>query len=74
MVGDEQVSGLLLELFSEEIPAFMQKNAEEGYLNIFTKIFEENEIFAKVQVFVGPRRITLHATHLPKITLQRGRN
>lgn len=69
MVGDEQVSELLLELFSEEIPAFMQKNAEEGYLNIFTKIFEENEIFAKVQVFVGPRRITLHATHLPKITL-----
>lgn len=69
MVGDEQVSELLLELFSEEIPAFMQKNAEEGYLNIFTKIFEENEIFAKVQVFAGPRRITLHATHLPKITL-----
>ncbi|MFV0250685.1 MAG: glycine--tRNA ligase subunit beta [Rickettsia aeschlimannii] len=63
------MSELLLELFSEEIPAFMQKNAEEGYLNIFTKIFEENEIFAKVQVFVGPRRITLHATHLPKITL-----
>nr|WP_256621294.1 glycine--tRNA ligase subunit beta [Rickettsia sp. TH2014] len=47
----------------------MQKNAEEGYLNIFTKIFEENEIFAKVQAFVGPRRITLYATHLPKVTL-----
>ncbi|CAK6510014.1 MAG: Glycine--tRNA ligase beta subunit [Rickettsia helvetica] len=69
MVGDERVSELLLELFSEEIPALMQKNAEEGYLDIFTKIFEENEIFAKVQVFVGPRRITLHATHLPKVTL-----
>ncbi len=69
MVGDERVSELLLELFSEEIPALMQKNAEEGYLNIFTKIFEENEIFAKVQVFAGPRRITLHATHLPKVTL-----
>lgn len=63
------MSELLLELFSEEIPAFLQKNAEEGYLNIFTKIFEENEIFAKVQVFAGPRRITLHATHLPKVTL-----
>ncbi|HJD59959.1 MAG TPA: glycine--tRNA ligase subunit beta [Rickettsia endosymbiont of Omalisus fontisbellaquei] len=63
------MSELLLELFSEEIPALMQKNAEEGYLNIFTKIFEENEIFAKVQVFAGPRRITLHATHLPKVTL-----
>jgi len=63
------VSELLLELFSEEIPAFMQKNAEEGYLNIFTKIFEENEIFAKVKVFAGPRRITLHATHLPKVIL-----
>lgn len=63
------MSELLLELFSEEIPAFMQKNAEEGYLNIFTKIFEENEIFAKLQVFSGPRRITLYATHLPKVTL-----
>lgn len=69
MVGDERVSELLLELFSEEIPALMQKNAEEDYLNIFTKIFEENEIFAKVQVFAGPHRITLHATHLPKVTL-----
>ncbi|GAA5251934.1 glycine--tRNA ligase subunit beta [Candidatus Rickettsia kedanie] len=63
------MSELLLELFSEEIPAFMQKNAEEGYLNIFTHIFAESEIFAKVQVFAGPRRITLHATHLPKVTL-----
>lgn len=63
------MSELLLELFSEEIPAFMQKDAEEGYLNIFMKIFEENEIFAKIQVFSGPRRITLHATHLPKVTL-----
>lgn len=69
MVGDKQVSELLLELFSEEIPSFMQKNAEEGYLNIFTKIFEENEIFAKVQIFAGPRRITLHATHLPRVTM-----
>ncbi|KDO02593.1 glycine--tRNA ligase subunit beta [Rickettsia tamurae] len=65
------MSELLLELFSEEIPALMQKNAEEGYLNIFTKIFEENEIFAKVQVFAGPRRIMLHATHLPKVTLSK---
>lgn len=63
------MSELLLELFSEEIPAFMQKDAEEGYLNIFTKIFEENEIFVKIQVFSGPRRITLYATHLPKVTL-----
>ncbi|HJD55269.1 MAG TPA: glycine--tRNA ligase subunit beta [Rickettsia endosymbiont of Pyrocoelia pectoralis] len=65
------MSELLLELFSEEIPSFMQKNAEEGYLNIFTKIFEENEILAKVQIFAGPRRITLHATHLPKVSLSK---
>lgn len=71
MVGVKQVSELLLELFSEEIPAFMQKNAEEGYLNIFTKIFEENEIFAKVQVFSGPRRITVYVTHLPKAILSK---
>ncbi|WP_342269771.1 glycine--tRNA ligase subunit beta [Rickettsia endosymbiont of Orchestes rusci] len=63
------MSALLLELFSEEIPAFMQRTAEEAYLNIFTKIFEEQEIFAKIQVFSGPRRITAHITHLPKSIL-----
>jgi glycyl-tRNA synthetase beta chain len=63
------MSELLLELFSEEIPAFMQKTAEEAYLNIFTKIFEEQEIFAKAQVFSGARRITVHVTHLPQSIL-----
>ncbi|WP_341793094.1 MULTISPECIES: glycine--tRNA ligase subunit beta [unclassified Rickettsia] len=63
------MSALLLELFSEEIPAFMQRTAEEAYLNIFTKIFEEQKIFAKIQVFSGPRRITAHITHLPKSIL-----
>ncbi|MFY9589265.1 glycine--tRNA ligase subunit beta [Rickettsia endosymbiont of Halotydeus destructor] len=63
------MSELLLELFSEEIPAFMQKGAEEAYLSIFTKIFEEQEIFAKVQVFSGSRRITVHVTHLPQAIL-----
>lgn len=63
------MSELLLELFSEEIPAFMQKTAEEAYLNIFTKIFEEQEIFTKVQVFSGARRITIHVTHLPQSIL-----
>ncbi len=59
---------LILELFSEEIPAMMQKKAEEGYKAIFSKHLQENSIgFDILEVFVGPRRITLHVTGLPAL-------
>ncbi|OZG31657.1 glycine--tRNA ligase subunit beta [Rickettsia endosymbiont of Culicoides newsteadi] len=60
------MSELLLELFSEEIPALMQKNAAEVYKTIFTTILQESEIVADVQVFIGPRRIAIYITNLPK--------
>ena len=60
------MSELLLELFSEEIPATMQKNAAEGYKTIFTTILQENEIIADTRVYVGPRRIAIHITNLPE--------
>ncbi|MDR0296579.1 MAG: glycine--tRNA ligase subunit beta [Rickettsia sp.] len=60
------MSKLLLELFSEEIPALMQKNAAESYKTIFTTILQENELVADVQVYVGSRRIAVHITNLPK--------
>lgn len=59
---------LLLELFSEEIPAMMQGKAAEGYREIFTRHFKENNItFENLRVFIGPRRVTLLATGLPEI-------
>jgi glycyl-tRNA synthetase beta chain len=60
------MSELLLELFSKEIPALMQKNAAEAYKTIFTTILQESEIVADVQVFIGPRRIAIYITNLPK--------
>lgn len=60
---------LLLELFSEEIPALMQKNAEEAYLIIFEKILLENVVTAKIKTFVGPRRLSIYITELPEFIL-----
>ncbi|WP_375326546.1 glycine--tRNA ligase subunit beta [Candidatus Tisiphia endosymbiont of Nemotelus uliginosus] len=61
------MSELLLELFSEEIPALMQKNAAEAYKNIFISLLQENEISAEVQVYIGPRRLTVYIPNLPNI-------
>lgn len=61
------MSELILELFSEEIPAFMQKNAEEAYFEIFSRHLKSNEIvFKNIRVFSGPRRITVYINGLPK--------
>lgn len=60
------MSELLLELFSEEIPALMQKNAVESYKTIFTTILQESELVSDVQLYVGSRRIAVHITNLPK--------
>ncbi|WP_341758541.1 glycine--tRNA ligase subunit beta [Candidatus Tisiphia endosymbiont of Ditula angustiorana] len=60
------MSELLLELFSEEIPALMQKNAAESYKTLFTTILQDSRITGDVQVFIGPRRITVYITNLPK--------
>ncbi|MFK7973553.1 MAG: glycine--tRNA ligase subunit beta [Rickettsiaceae bacterium] len=60
------MSELLIELFSEEIPALMQKKASQGYHDIFTKgLQEQNLDFDTLSVYVGPRRITIHVTGVP---------
>jgi glycyl-tRNA synthetase beta chain len=61
------MSELLVELFSEEIPALMQKNAEESYVTIFSKSFLDNKVsHDDIKVFIGPRRIAIHVTGLSK--------
>lgn len=63
------MSELLIELFCEEIPAVMQKNAETAYLEIFTKYFQEKEIgFKEIKVFITPRRIAICLMGLDKET------
>ena len=59
------MSELLIELFCEEIPAMMQKKAEIAYVDIFKKYFQNKEIgFGDIEIFIGPRRIVVHASGL----------
>jgi len=63
------MSELLIELFSEEIPAVMQARAEKSYLDIFARYFQEKKInFAGLKVFIGPRRITIYVAEIDKET------
>ena len=64
------MSELILELYTEEIPAFMQKKAEEAYHTIFTNTFEAEDImYQSLSVYVGPRRLVLHVQGLPDKSL-----
>ncbi len=57
---------LLLELFSEEIPARMQRQAAEDLKRLVTNaLVERNLIYEGAQSFVTPRRLTLHVVGLP---------
>ncbi|HEY0203142.1 MAG TPA: glycine--tRNA ligase subunit beta, partial [Acetobacteraceae bacterium] len=55
---------LLLELFSEEIPARMQARAADDLARLVTEALAALSP-AAVQVFYGPRRIALAATVAP---------
>ncbi len=60
------MSELILELFSEEIPAMMQQQAIAGYKIIFEKYFKQHEIsHGEINLYATPRRITLHVQDLP---------
>lgn len=62
------MSELLLELFSEEIPAMMQGKAAVAYKEIFIKYFAANKIeFRDIEVNVGPRRLSIYVNGLPSI-------
>jgi glycyl-tRNA synthetase beta chain len=57
---------LLLELFSEEIPARMQRQAAEDLKRLVTKALLDAELhYGGAQSFVTPRRLTLHVVGLP---------
>ena len=57
---------LLLELFSEEIPARMQRQAVEDLKRLVTDaLIERNLLYEGAQSFVTPRRLTLHVVGLP---------
>jgi glycyl-tRNA synthetase beta chain len=59
------MSELILELYSEEIPALAQQPAADGFTEIFTSFCNKQNIkFAKVESFSGPCRITLRITGL----------
>ncbi|HEY0395256.1 MAG TPA: glycine--tRNA ligase subunit beta [Candidatus Elarobacter sp.] len=58
---------LLLELFSEEIPARMQAAAAEQLRTTITaRLTEERLQFARAEAFVTPRRLTLVVDGLPR--------
>ena len=58
---------LLLELFSEEIPARMQKRAADDFNKlIIYKLNKANLVFSNTKCFVTPRRIALVVDGLPE--------
>jgi glycyl-tRNA synthetase beta chain len=58
---------LLLELFSEEIPARMQRQAAEDLKRLVTNALVDASLtYEGAQAFVTPRRLTLHVVGLPE--------
>jgi glycyl-tRNA synthetase beta chain len=60
------MADLLLELFSEEIPARMQKRASEDLQKLITDALAKEEVFGDgARAFATPRRLTLAIAGLP---------
>ena len=58
---------LLLELFSEEIPARMQPRAEADLARLLGQAFKAGGLkFKAIETFSTPRRLVAHVTGLPK--------
>jgi glycyl-tRNA synthetase beta chain len=58
---------LLLELFSEEIPARMQRQAAEDLKRLVTgALVDANVVYEGAQAFATPRRLSLHVVGLPE--------
>ena len=63
------MADLLLELFSEEIPARMQARAAEDLKRLVTdRLVESGLTYAAAAAFATPRRLVLSLTGLPKVT------
>ena len=64
------MSDFLLEIFSEEIPAGMQKAAAENFLKIAAEIFAKNNLTfdnSQIKTFITPRRLTLYIYRLDTV-------
>jgi glycyl-tRNA synthetase beta chain len=61
-----------LELFSEEIPAILQKNSRTVLLDNFQKLFEEKNIkFKKSESYSTPNRLIILFQDLTKEVIQK---
>ena len=61
------MADLLLELFSEEIPARMQKGAADDLQRLVSAgLKDEGLAFANMAAYVTPRRLVLHVEGLPE--------
>ena len=66
------MSEFFLELFSEEVPANLQKNAREAILEKFKKLFEEKKIkFKKCSSFSVPNRLIILFEDLAKDIIEK---
>jgi glycyl-tRNA synthetase beta chain len=66
------MSEFFLELFSEEIPAGLQRNSRKTLLESFQKLFEEKKIsFKKSSSFSTPNRLIILFEGLSKETIQK---
>jgi glycyl-tRNA synthetase beta chain len=66
------MSDFFLELFSEEIPASLQRNSRKVLLESFQKLFEENKIsFKKSSSFSTPNRLIILFKGLSKKITQK---
>lgn len=64
------MSDFLLEIFSEEIPAKMQRMAAENFLKIATEIFAKNNLSfdgSQLKTFVTPRRLVLYGYRINEV-------
>jgi glycyl-tRNA synthetase beta chain len=69
------MSEFFLELFSEEIPANLQKNSRDVLLHSFQKLFEDKQLmFKKSAVYSTPNRLILSIEGLSKGITQKGEN
>ena len=67
------MSELFLELFSEEIPSRLQKNAREGILKLFTESFDKLNInFKTNQSYSTPKRLVFFFEGIPEKIEKKG--
>ena len=67
------MSELFLELFSEEIPSGLQKNAREGILKLFTESFDKLDInFKSKKSYSTPKRLVFFFEGIPEKIEKKG--